>query len=70
MNKQQLKKLIKETLQEISNSDFKIGDRVEFTMTGTVKENRFNNNLLSVEMDNDEKVTVHVIDNNVKKLEF
>ena len=74
MKKSELKQLIKECLNEMvlpgDSHEFPIGARVEFTMTGTVKENRLSNHLLSLELDNDEIINVHTIDNKVKKLEF
>lgn len=81
MKKSNLKQLIRECLDEMSisqgkstketvDSEFNIGDRVEFTISGTIKENRYNNNMLTVELDNDSTVNIDPVVNNVKKLEF
>ena len=70
MKKSKLKEIIKEVLSESNVVKFNIGDRVEFIMTGTVKENRYTRNMLSVELDNDSIINVDVNDSDVKKLEF
>ena len=44
MKKSKLKEIIKEVLSESNVVKFNIGDRVEFIMTGTVKENRYTRN--------------------------
>ena len=70
MKKSKLKEIIKEVLSESNVVKFNIGDRVEFIMTGNVKENRYNGNLLSIELDNDSIINVDININQVKKLEF